>query len=216
MFAITFPRQLIISGLAVVAVVSGATASTAQPAAAPQPGADQAPEAVTKFEMVRSSGAVNAGCLRGAGAAVTVKELGAVEVMTVKVHDLPAATAFDLFVTQDSEAPFGVSWYQADLRTDQSGNGKVVVRGRFNVETFAVAPGVTDAPVVHETDADTNPPFDPIHTFHLGVWFDSPEEADAAGCPDTLTPFNGDHDAGIQALSTRNFPQLEGPLSKIG
>ena len=52
--------------------------------------------------------------------------------------------------------------------------------------------------------------------FHLGLWFDSPEDAEAAGCPNTVTPFNGAHDAGIQALSTRNFPQLEGPLSKIG
>ena len=50
-----------------------------------------------------------------------------------------------------------------------------------------------------------NPATEPIHTFHLGLWFGSPAAAQAAGCPNTVTRFNGDHRAGIQALSTRNF-----------
>jgi hypothetical protein len=54
-----------------------------------------------------------------------------------------------------------------------------------------------------------------VHTFHLGLWFGSPEEAKDAGCSDTVTPFDGDHTAGIQAFSTRNFPDLKGPLGKI-
>jgi hypothetical protein len=51
--------------------------------------------------------------------------------------------------------------------------------------------------------------------FHLGLWFGSPAAAAAAGCPTTVTPFNGDHNAGIQALSTRQFPALNGPLSRL-
>jgi hypothetical protein len=54
-----------------------------------------------------------------------------------------------------------------------------------------------------------------VHQFHLVLWFGSPDAAKAAGCPDNVTPFNGDHTAGIQALSTRNFPDLKGPLRKI-
>jgi hypothetical protein len=36
-----------------------------------------------------------------------------------------------------------------------------------------------------------------------------------AGCSDTVTPFNGDHTAGIQVLSTRNFADDMGPLRQL-
>jgi hypothetical protein len=49
---------------------------------------------------------------------------------------------------------------------------------------------------------------------HLGLWFNSPQDAAAAGCPNGVTPFNGDHTAGIQILSTRNFVDI-GPLSQL-
>jgi hypothetical protein len=48
--------------------------------------------------------------------------------------------------------------------------------------------------------------------YHLGLWFNSPRDAARAGCPATVTPFNGEHNAGVQALSTRNFSTLFGPL----
>ena len=81
------------------------------------------------------------------------------------------------------------------------------------------ADGRLSAPVVHDDapfpDADTNPATAPIHTFHLGLWFGSPAAAVSAGCPNTMTPFNGDHKAGIQVLSTRNFPAGNGPLRHL-
>jgi hypothetical protein len=46
------------------------------------------------------------------------------------------------------------------------------------------------------------------------LWFGTPEAAVAAGCPNTQTPFNGDHTAGIQVLSTRNFT-VNGPLRSL-
>jgi hypothetical protein len=55
----------------------------------------------------------------------------------------------------------------------------------------------------------------PIHTYHLGLWFGSPSAAQAAGCPNTVTRFNGEHRAGIQALSTRNFGKLNGLLRRL-
>jgi hypothetical protein len=138
--------------------------------------------------------------------------------MKVTANNLPRNREFDLFVTQLPNAPFGVSWYQGDLESD--GNGHAVGRfiGRFSIETFAVAPGAGPAPVVHRSpiqDASTNPAFAPIHTFHLGLWFNSAKAADAAGCANTVTPFNGVHNAGVQALSTRTFGDRQGPLRKI-
>jgi hypothetical protein len=173
----------------------------------------------TSFDMVRSAVAVGAGCLAGAEADVTIRSKGPVEVMKVRAEGLPANTEFDLFVIQVPNAPFGVSWYQGDLDTNSSGRARGTFVGRFSIETFAVATGVAPAPVVHDTppfpDASQNPAFAPVHTFHLGLWFNSPADAANAGCPATETPFNGDHTAGIQALSTRNFPDNAGPLQRI-
>ena len=42
--------------------------------------------------------------------------------------------------------------------------------------------------------------------YHLGLWFNSPKDAVAAHCAGATTPFNGEHNAGVQVLSTRNFP----------
>src|SRR6516165_5864668 len=173
------------------------------------------------FQMVRSTGAVAANCIPNANAAVRVGSLGPVEAMTVDVGGLPPNTEFDLFVIQIPDAPFGLAWYQGDIKTDANGEGHQLFVGRFNIETFIVAqpPGGQPAPVVHNQppfpDASMNPATEPIHTYHLGLWFGSPRAAQRAGCPNTVTRFNGEHNAGIQALSTRNFPKLFGPLRKL-
>jgi hypothetical protein len=174
----------------------------------------------TSFRMVRSQAAVTADCLNSrAHANVTIDSLGPVEVMNVTLRHMPKNKEFDLFVIQQPNTPFGVSWYQGDINTNNEGEGRGHFVGRFSIETFSVAPGSVDAPVVHDDppfpDADTNPDFAPVHQFHLGLWFGSPEAAQAAGCPANVTPFNGDHTAGIQALSTRNFDALRGPLRRI-
>jgi len=72
---------------------------------------------------------------------------------------------------------------------DRAGHATGTFIGRFSIETFAVAPGVAPAP--------------------------SSKDAAAAGCPGTVTPFNGEHHAGVQALSTRNFPAQAGSLRQI-
>jgi hypothetical protein len=173
------------------------------------------------FDMVRSAAAENGNCLEGVHAEVTVVSRGPVEVMTVDVEGLPPNTEFDFFVIQLPNAPFGLAWYQGDIETNDRGKGRQRFVGRFNIETFIVAqpPGGQPAPVVHDQppfpDASMNPATEPIHTFHLGLWFNSPQDAQAAGCPDTATRFNGDHNAGIQVLSTRNFPDLQGPLMQL-
>jgi hypothetical protein len=170
----------------------------------------------TSFKMVRSQAAVDDECLKGAKAQVDVRTTPTnQQVLDVSVKDAPKNTEFELFITQQPNKPFGISWYQSDFDTDNQGNGEVRARGIFSEELFAVAPGSVKAPQVDDLDAEENPAFDPVHTFHLGLWFGSPEEAKDAGCSDTVTPFDGDHSAGIQAFSTRNFDELEGPLGKI-
>ena len=170
----------------------------------------------TTFNMVRSQAAVANDCLEGAKAQVDVRTTPTdQQIMDVSVNHAPKNTEFELFVTQQPNSPFGVSWYQSDFDTDNQGQGEVRARGIFSEELFAVAPGSVKAPQVDDLDAKKNPEFKPVHTFHLGLWFGSPEEAKDAGCSDTLTPFDGDHSAGIQAFSTRNFPKLEGPLGEI-
>jgi hypothetical protein len=149
---------------------------------------------------------------------VNIKSLGPVEVMRVKASGLPRNSDFDLFVIQVPNTPFGLSWYQGDLEADSHGRANGTFVGRFSVETFTVAPGTAPAPVVHSgtfPDANTNPATAPVHQFHLGLWFNSPADAAAAGCPTTLTPFNGEHTAGIQAMSTRQFANDQGPLRQV-
>ena len=50
--------------------------------------------------------------------------------------------------------------------------------------------------------------------FHLGLWFNSPADA-ARPAAGNVTPFNGEHNAGIQVLSTRNFADDQGPLRQL-
>jgi len=170
------------------------------------------------FDMVPSNAAIQA-CLPEAEGDVTVRSEGAVERMTVEVSGLPPNTDFDFFVIQVPHGPFGLSWYQGDVETNRNGKGRQEFLGRFNIETFIVAPGVQPAPVVHNQppfpDASANPQTAPVHTYHLGLWFNSPADAVNAGCPGATTPFNGDHTAGVQVLNTSNFPDAFGPLRQL-
>jgi hypothetical protein len=172
----------------------------------------------TSFDMVRSAASVAANCLPNAVAHVSITSQGQVETMTVSASGLPSNTDFDLFVIQQPNAPFGISWYQGDLNSGPLGKAHGTFVGRFSIETFAVAPGTAPAPVVFNNafpDASSNPPFNPVQMYHLGLWFNSPAAATAAGCSGATTPFNGTHDAGVQALSTQNSTGPLGPLSKI-
>jgi hypothetical protein len=138
--------------------------------------------------------------------------------MTVSVNGLPANTDFDFFVIQVPNKPFGMSWYQGDIETNGKGNGRGIFIGRFSIETFVVAPGVADAPLTFDNafpSVSPNPATGPIQMYHLGLWFNSPTDANNAGCGNATTPFNGEHNAGVQLLNTSNFPDLQGPLINV-
>ena len=190
------------AGSAVVATVglaaaSGASASASAPSAA---------ASSFSFQLKPSSAAITA-CLPNAGGHVTITPQGLNDKMVVSLHGMPANTGFDLFVIQQPTAPFGVSWYQTDIQTNDEGSGSATVRGVFDVETFSVSPGGTTT-------------FAPTHQYHLGVWFNDPSVPFNLGCEPSastpiVTPFNGEQHAGVQVLNTSEFPASAGPLSHV-
>jgi hypothetical protein len=166
------------------------------------------------FPIIRTAGSSPA-CAPDAKGVVKVKSLGPVEVMDVYVEGLPQNTDFDAFIIQVPNAPFGMSWYQGDLHTNNWGKGYARFVGRFNKETFVVAPKTTVAPKIHKADASSNPATAPVHTYHVGIWFNSPADAVKAGCSDKKTPFNGEHNAGVQILNSGTYPATSGPLLSV-
>src|SRR6516162_8612982 len=215
---------LVTNGQGIGTAATPATPAAATPAAATPVAATPAtPAAATpatpasanriSFDMVVSQCAQ--ACLPNAHGEVTITSDGEAEDMTVVVSGLPPNTGFDFFVIQFPNAPFGLSWYQGDIDTNDAGNGVQHFRGRFNIETFIVAPGAALAPKVFSDNATTNPPTPPVQIYHLGLWFNSHDDAAAAGCPSNVTPFNGEHVAGIQVLNTSNFLPNNGPLFNL-
>jgi hypothetical protein len=71
---------------------------------------------------------------------------------------------------------------QDDIETNKDGVGYGEFIGRFSIETFIVAPGVADAPAdpFHDPlrilDALKNPATNPVQTYHLGLWFNNPQD----------------------------------------
>lgn len=157
------------------------------------------------FQMVPSPGIT--ACLPHARATVEITPNSLNDEMVIRAYGLAPNTGYDLFVIEQPNKPFGISWYQSDLETNKYGNGSVRVRGIFDAETFSVSPG---GPTVQ---------FPPTHQFHLGLWFNDPNVPFKLGCEPTatspvVTPFNGEQHAGIQVLNTANFPNA-GPLSQV-
>jgi hypothetical protein len=178
------------------------------------PSASAAPGDSIFFTMVRSAGA--ASCLgREARGRVTISDVGPVQNMHVEVFELPPNTDFTTFIIQVPNKPFGLAWYQGDITTDKNGRGVGDFTGIFSVETFIVAPGVAPAPKIFPDNATANPATAPVELYHMGVWFADPKQAAAAGCGSTVTPFDGDHKAGIQVLNTSNFAAGHGPLLNL-
>jgi hypothetical protein len=157
-------------------------------------------------------------CLPQAFGYVVDHPSGDTENLEVVVGGLPPNTDFDFFIIQVPNAPFGAAWYMGDISIDANGFGVGNFVGRFSSETFIISPGAVPAPnefpdppaVVPEATAGVQT--NPVQMYHLGLWFDSAADAAKAGCPATATPFNGEHNAGIQVLNTATFPDLQGPL----
>ena len=192
------------AGLAVTAVAGalGLTAASAAPVTSARH------SGAFTFGLVPSPGIKS--CLPHAGGRVTIIPGSQNDTMQVSIFGMPRNAEFDLFVIQQPNKPFGVSWYQTDVNADSHGFGQATVRGIFDVETFSVS----------QTGSAT--PFAPTHQYHVGLWFNDPNlpyhlgcEPNGAGTQPIVTPFNGEQHAGIQALNTAQFPDGAGPLSHV-
>lgn len=182
------------------------------------------PKPAFTFDLVRSEAVEAANCLPQAGGRGRIFRLGTeAERLELSIFGLPPGEEFEVFITQVPDEPFGLSWYLGDIDTNAQGQGEGTFIGRFNKTTAIVSPGAAAAPVVHTTQpfpdrANNNGLVftNPVHTFHVGLWFDSANDALEVGCDDdTETPFSGIHRGGIQALSTRNFAAGDGPLGRV-
>ena len=198
----TAAKAVIIAATGVVAAALSLTATAG--AAAHAPGRTAASS--FSFALKPSSSAISA-CLPKAGGHVTITPGTLNDTMTVSLHGMPANAGFDLFVIQQPTAPFGVSWYQTDIQANSNGFGSATVKGVFDSETFSVSLGGTAT-------------FSPTHQYHLGVWFNDPSVPFNLGCEPgatspTVTPFNGEQNAGIQVVNTAQFPVNAGPLSHV-
>ncbi len=132
----------------------------------------------TSFKMVRSTASINANCLPNAKAKVSITAKGSVEVMKVTAdgpaQEAPSSTSS---CSRSPDFPFGLSWYQGDLKTDK--HGKATASSSAG-STRRPSPSLRDAapaPVVHAGDASDQPGHPPVHQYHLGFWFNDPADA---------------------------------------
>lgn len=117
--------------------------------------------------------------------------------MTVVLKFIKPNLAFDLFAVQRSPLQangtpdpafhgFGLAWYQSDLQANGAGGGVAIINTILLDQIFGF-------------DPDVNLP--PTNTFHVGFWFNNPQDAAACGFDVTKpTPFNGEHKAGPLAM----------------
>ena len=143
------------------------------------------------FGLVPSSPSIKS-CLPHAGGRVTIIPGSQNDTMEVTIFGMPRNAEFDLFVIQQPNKPFGVSWYQTDVNADRHGVGHATVRGVFDVETFSVSTGGTTT-------------FGATHQYHLGLWFNDPNVPFNLGCEPDEPSDKPDRDA-VQRRAERRHP----------
>jgi hypothetical protein len=130
------------------------------------------------------------------------------DVLILRAHHLKPNLGFDLFTIQNSNLEsnglvdptvknFGLAWYQTDLQADSEGEAEVAIKTILLDQIFGFDPAAGLLPT---------------HTFHVGFWFNKPEDAAACGFdPTKPTPFNGEQHAGPNAMIS-----LPNPVTKLG
>ena len=132
------------------------------------------------------------------------------DILILRAHHLKPNLGFDLFTIQNSNLlssgevdpkfkNFGLAWYQTDVQADSEGEAEVAIKTILLDQIFGFDPAAALVPT---------------HTFHVGFWFNKPEDAEACGFdPTKPTPFNGEQKAGPNAMiSVPNSSTDLGPL----
>jgi len=138
-------------------------------------------------------------CLRSGSATpsatVTVGQGALADDLTITGSGIKPGLAFDLFTVQNSSllangtpdphfTNFGLAWYQTDLEANSSGQIFGTLHTILINQIFGFDPAVS---------------LPPTNTFHVGFWFNNPNNATACGFTG-FTPFNGEHHAGPVAM----------------
>jgi hypothetical protein len=126
------------------------------------------------------------------------------DTLTMDLEHFKPGLAFDLFTVQRSSllsngqadpdfltkfnGSFGLAWYQSDIEVNDAGHA-----------TFSIKIRTILLDQIFGFDPDVNLP--PTNTFHVGFWFNDPNDAAPCGFDVTKpTPFNGEHKAGPLAM----------------
>ena len=167
------------------------------------------------FDLVPNTAFVN--CLRRSAyeeprARATVIRGKLNDTLILDLDGIKPGLAFDLFTIQRSsflaegvpdpafKGSFGLAWYQSDIEI-----GRHTDDGHVRIKTILLDQ-------IFGFDPDNALP--PTNTFHLGFWFNNPEDAVACNFnPAKPTPFNGEHKAGPLAMISVPDPSTKlGPL----
>jgi len=185
------------AGVAVTAV-AGALSLTA---GVRGPGDQRPPQRAFSFALVPSPGIKSCCRTLAAGSPssrVAERHHGGLDLR------MPANADFDLFVIQQPNKPFGVSWYQTDVTPTGTASATPTVRGVFRRRDVLRAPGgtTTFGPTISTTWAcgSTTPT-------SRSTWAASPTSRVTSR---SVTPFNGEQNAGIQVLKHRRVPGRRG------
>jgi hypothetical protein len=143
-----------------------------------------------KVDLVRAS---EAGCLREDASGVLTLNSSSSGQVHVELFHLPPATGFSIFRTQRAETPVGLGWHLGNVETDSSGHA--------SVDLISLAPD----DLFHFGDP-------PLDLQHFALWFRDAADAARTGCGGARTPFDDDHEAGIQALNSRELDDKEASL----
>jgi hypothetical protein len=147
-------------------------------------------------------------------AQVTVYRGNLADTLVINAKNIRPGLAFDMFTVERSNlladhtvdpnfTNFGFAWYQSDLEANSEGRISASIKTILLDQIFGFDP-----------DNLTNP--NPINTFHVGFWFNNPQDANMNGCVFDVTkptPFNGEHKAGpVAMISVPNATTNLGPL----
>jgi hypothetical protein len=134
------------------------------------------------------------------------------DTLILDLDGIKPGLAFDLFTVERSSllsenvpdpafnGSFGLAWYQSDIEIRRhTDDGHVRIKTILLDQIFGFDPDKT---------------LPPTNTFHIGFWFNNPEDAVPCGFPEgKFTPFNGEHKAGPLAMISVPDPSTRlGPL----
>ena len=146
-------------------------------------------------------------------AKVTVTRGKLNDTLTITGANFKPGLAFDMFTVERSNllsnatidpnfTNFGMAWYQSDLQASSQGTFTATIKTILLDQIFGFDPD------------QSNP--NPINTFHVGFWFNNPNDANVDGCTFDVTkptPFNGEHSAGpVAFITVPNATTNLGPL----